>query len=64
MSALPYTPDTLAARWGCSGETVRLLCASGKLPAFRVGTNDRLGVDGDYRAAGDTGAPAAAGYVM
>lgn len=33
----PWTPDMLADRWGCSGETVRQLIRSGQLPAFRVG---------------------------
>lgn len=33
---------TLAVRWGCSGETVRQMCASGRLPAFRVGRMWRI----------------------
>ncbi|WP_420029731.1 excisionase family DNA-binding protein [Rhodovulum sulfidophilum] len=33
----PYTPDMLAERWGCSGETVRAMIRDGRLPAFRVG---------------------------
>lgn len=38
----PWTPDMLADRWGCSGETVRKLCATGRLPAFRVGVQWRI----------------------
>ena len=37
MSARPFTPDELAHRWGCSGETVRAMIRRGDLPAFRVG---------------------------
>jgi excisionase family DNA binding protein len=33
----PYTPETLAARWQCSARSIRTLCRSGRLPAFRVG---------------------------
>ncbi|QOL82349.1 excisionase family DNA-binding protein [Pseudooceanicola spongiae] len=32
----PFTPDGLAERWGCSGETVRNMIRDGMLPAFRV----------------------------
>ncbi len=32
----PFTPETLAERWGCSGETVRQMVRSGQLPGFRV----------------------------
>ncbi|GGA13779.1 MULTISPECIES: helix-turn-helix domain-containing protein [Salipiger] len=38
----PYTPDDLAARWGCSGETVRNMIREGELPAFRVGRMYRI----------------------
>jgi excisionase family DNA binding protein len=31
--ARPYTPDEMAARWGCAGETVRAMIRSGQLPA-------------------------------
>lgn len=34
----PFTPDTLAERWGCSGETVRAMIRRGDIPAFRVST--------------------------
>ncbi|RJE82968.1 DNA-binding protein [Paracoccus onubensis] len=40
--ARPYTPDQLAERWGCSGETVRSLIRTGKLSAFRVGRMMRI----------------------
>lgn len=33
----PFTPATLAERWGCSPDAVYDLIRSGKLPAFRVG---------------------------
>lgn len=33
----PLTPDMIAERWMCSGETVRQLIRTGKLPAFRIG---------------------------
>ncbi|MGI3163922.1 helix-turn-helix domain-containing protein [Pseudooceanicola sp. 200-1SW] len=38
----PYSPDDLAARWGCSGETVRSMIRDGSLPAFRVGRMYRI----------------------
>ena len=34
--ARPYTPDTLAARWECSAETIRQMVHRGELPAFQV----------------------------
>ncbi|MCA0847204.1 helix-turn-helix domain-containing protein [Salipiger thiooxidans] len=37
-----YSPDDLAERWGCSGETVRNMIRSGELPAFRVGRMYRI----------------------
>jgi excisionase family DNA binding protein len=33
----PFTPDTLAARWGCSSETIRQMIKAGRLPCFRAG---------------------------
>ena len=33
---LPYSCETLAARWSCSAETVRQLCKTGKLKHFRL----------------------------
>ncbi|WP_406646954.1 helix-turn-helix domain-containing protein [Aliisedimentitalea scapharcae] len=35
--ARPFTPDQLADRWGCSGETIRAMIRRGELSAFRVG---------------------------
>ncbi|WP_422073983.1 excisionase family DNA-binding protein [Tranquillimonas rosea] len=43
--ARPYTPDTLAAYWGCSAETVRQLYKSGSLRGFRVGRMIRIPKD-------------------
>jgi excisionase family DNA binding protein len=37
-----YTPDSLAARWQCSAETIRQMIRSGELPAFRVGRMYRI----------------------
>lgn len=33
----PYTPDSLAERWGCSAETIRNMIRDGRLQGFRVG---------------------------
>lgn len=33
----PYSPATLADRWGCSAETVRQMCRRGDLRWFPVG---------------------------
>ena len=35
--ARPYTPKTLADRWGCSAAHVRKLIRNGKLAAFKPG---------------------------
>lgn len=40
--AKPFTPETLAAHWGCSSRHVRGLCKDGKLPHFRVGVLIRI----------------------
>lgn len=40
--ARPLTPDEIAERWACSGETVRSLIRRGELPAFRVGRMFRV----------------------
>ena len=37
MTTKPYSPETLAERWGCSSEKVRLMCRSGELSSFRLG---------------------------
>ncbi|WP_424981613.1 excisionase family DNA-binding protein [Maritalea sp. S77] len=34
----PFTPDTLAKRWGCSGKHVRNLIDRGELRFFRLGS--------------------------
>jgi excisionase family DNA binding protein len=33
----PYTPETLAERWGCSAAHVRKMIRKGDLPAFTIG---------------------------
>lgn len=38
----PYTPETLADRWGCSANHVRNLIRRGTLPAFRLGRLMRI----------------------
>ena len=38
----PFTPETLADRWGCSAETVRQLVKAGRLRGFRVGRMFRI----------------------
>ncbi|OWJ73311.1 hypothetical protein CDV50_03255 [Haematobacter massiliensis] len=54
--AKPYTPDTLAERWGCSGEKVRQLVKSGQLPGFRIGRMIRIPVSAveEYERCGNT----------
>jgi excisionase family DNA binding protein len=42
LRRLGYTPDTLAERWACSGETVRQLVKRGALRGFRVGRMIRI----------------------
>ncbi|MGK7663332.1 MULTISPECIES: helix-turn-helix domain-containing protein [unclassified Marinovum] len=44
-TARPFTPDTLAARWDCSAETVRQLFKRGALRGFRVGRMIRIPAD-------------------
>lgn len=38
----PYSPETLAARWGCSAEKVRIMYRTGELPGFRLGKLIRI----------------------
>ncbi len=45
MTARPYTPRTLAERWGCSDRHIRDLIKKNKLPAFKVGSLVRIGAD-------------------
>ena len=41
----PYSPETLAERWGCSANHIRGLIRDGQLRAFRVGTLYRIPAD-------------------
>ncbi|TDK51718.1 hypothetical protein E1832_02660 [Antarcticimicrobium luteum] len=41
----PFTPDSLAARWDCSAETVRQLVHRRELRGFRVGRMIRIPAD-------------------
>ncbi|NVD45719.1 excisionase family DNA-binding protein [Altererythrobacter sp. HHU K3-1] len=41
-AARPYSPETLAARWGCSAEKVRLMYHAGELAGFRLGKLIRI----------------------
>ncbi len=38
----PYTPETLAERWGCTSRNVRDMCANGQLAFFRLGRLYRI----------------------
>ena len=38
----PYSPETLADRWGCSAEKVRLMYRDGELAGFRLGKLIRI----------------------
>ncbi|AXQ93163.1 DNA-binding protein [Cereibacter sphaeroides] len=40
--ARPFTPETLAERWGVSAASVRNQCAAGTLPHFRFGRLYRI----------------------
>jgi excisionase family DNA binding protein len=42
MADKPYSPETLADRWGCSSEKVRLMYRSGELVGFRLGKLIRI----------------------
>lgn len=42
MTARPYSPETLADRWGCSAEKVRGMCRNGELASFRLGKLIRI----------------------
>ncbi len=33
----PFSPQTLAERWGCSPQYIRKMADDGKLPYFRIG---------------------------
>lgn len=53
----PYSPQTLALRWGCSPAHVRRLINSGVLPAFRLGILIRIRPQDveDYECQGSRG---------
>ena len=38
----PYSPQTLADRWGCSAEKVRTMCKTGELASFTLGKLIRI----------------------
>jgi excisionase family DNA binding protein len=38
----PFSPETLADRWGCSAEKVRIMCRDGELASFRLGKLIRI----------------------
>lgn len=40
--ARPFSPETLAKRWACSAEKVRLMCHAGELASFRLGKLIRI----------------------
>ena len=42
ITAPPYTPDTLAARWGVTPNAIRKKCAEGTLEHFRFGKLYRI----------------------
>lgn len=42
MTARPFSPETLADRWDCSAEKVRLMCRNGELASFRLGKLIRI----------------------
>ena len=42
MTAQPYSPETLAERWACSAEKVRLMYRSGDIAGFRLGKLIRI----------------------
>jgi len=41
----PYSLDSLAERWECTGAHVRRLCTAGKLRHFKIGNLYRIPVD-------------------
>lgn len=41
-AAKPYSPETLASRWGCSAEKVRLMYHNEELRGFRLGKLIRI----------------------
>ncbi|QUT04004.1 excisionase family DNA-binding protein [Sphingobium phenoxybenzoativorans] len=43
--AIPYTVESLAARWQCSESVVRKIIRAGQLRSWRVGVLIRIGAD-------------------
>ena len=41
----PYSPETLAERWGCSSEKIRGMYHAGELSGFRLGKLIRIPAD-------------------
>lgn len=42
LSARPFSPETLANRWGCSSEKIRQMYHLGELHGFRLGRLIRI----------------------
>lgn len=42
LPARPFSPETLAERWGCSSEKIRLMFHTGELAGFRLGKLIRI----------------------
>ena len=42
MTAKPYSPQTLADRWGCSAEKVRIMYRNGEINGFQLGKLIRI----------------------
>lgn len=45
MAQIPFTPDTLAERWGVTASAIRKKCADGEIAHFRFGKLYRIPVD-------------------
>ena len=41
-AARPFSPQTLADRWGCSAEKIRCMCKNGELASFTLGKLIRI----------------------
>jgi excisionase family DNA binding protein len=42
VTARPYSPQTLAERWGCSDQKIRNMLDAGELSGFRLGKLIRI----------------------
>jgi len=49
MIEKPYSPQTLADRWGCSDEKIRLMYRSGELAGFTLGKLIRIPAHSERR---------------